>query len=88
MLKKLLGILLIILGGLFTLGVLSSIFTAIIVPRTKTGNVAYDSGFAFGYWIFIVFLSVIIFFMFKVGLKLVKKKKINVESIDEIGREI
>ena len=87
MFKKIVGILLITLAGLFTLGTLSSLFTTITVPAEKTGNEAYDNGLVAGKWAFLVIISVIIFFMFKVGLKLVKKKTTNIESINEIGSE-
>ncbi|WP_157485885.1 hypothetical protein [Flavobacterium soli] len=41
-------------------------------------------GYAFGSLFGIVLIGVIIYFMFKMGLKLISKKKIEMESIDKM----
>ncbi len=87
MFKKIIGFILIILATLFSLGSIKSLYETITVPIKKTGNEAYDSGQMMGAWIFLAILYVLIFFMFKFGLKFIKNKKIGVESINDIGTE-
>lgn len=86
MLKKIAGIIIIILAALISLGLFSALFKLLTDPIKKTGNEAYDSGQVVGQWVFLVILIVIIFFLFKFGVKLMNKKTTPDEFINEIGK--
>jgi hypothetical protein len=84
---KIAGILLIALGTLFFAAAVSTIYNHMILPTEKTGDPDFDNGQIFGFWLCLTFYLVVIFFMFKFGLKLLKRKTKNFKSINEIGRE-
>ena len=87
MYKKTIGIILIIIAGLFSLLSLGSLFTIMTVPIKKTGNEVYDNGYLVGTWAVFIFLLIATILLFLFGLKLVKKKRDNGSSIHEIGNE-
>lgn len=85
-LKKLAGILLLLFAGMLSLGTLMSLLNAIteIIKKSKESSV-YTISYALGSLVGAAIIVVIIYFVSKLGLKLIKKKNIQVESIDEIG---
>lgn len=86
MLRKLSGILILFFAGLLTLSVLLTTLKIIIEPIQKTGDNAADSGQLVGKWTAIIIFAIIIFYLFKFGLKLIKNKP-KTETIDDIGNE-
>jgi len=86
MLRKISGLLLIIIAGLLIMAGLNSLYHIITVPIKRTGDAAYDSGQIIGRWLFMAILTLIIFFLLRFGLRLLKNKT-KIESIDDIGNE-
>ncbi len=86
LLKKITGIFLVLLAGILSLVTLISAINATkeSIEKIKEST-SVGIGYAFGSLFGIIIIGVIIYFMFKMGLKLISKKKIEVESIDEIG---
>lgn len=85
-LKKITGIFLLILAGILSLAALVSFINAITATIDTMGKSTSEGiGYAFGSLFGIVIIGIVIYFMIKIGLKLISKKKVEVESIDEIG---
>lgn len=88
LLKKIARIFLILLAVVFSLSILGSTINAIekSIEKIKESAV-FGLGYALGSLLVIVIFVVIIYFMLKFGLKLIKKKTVVIESIDEIGTD-
>jgi hypothetical protein len=84
--KKIAGVLLLIFATLLSLGTLVSIFNGVNdsireIKESTIMGISYAFGSLFGAAILIS----IIYFTAKLGLKLIRKKEVEVDSIDEIG---
>lgn len=84
--KKIIGVLILILAGIFSLGALlnfiSLIFEAIIKEDSYT---SYDLGYTIGIFSGLILIAILLFYMWKFGFKLIKSKRDHVDSIEEIG---
>lgn len=74
MFRKLSGIVILFFAGILTLSVLYTTLKMIIEPAQKTGDNAADSGYLVGQWIAVIIFVIIIFYLFKFGLKLISSK--------------
>ena len=86
MLRKLSGIVILLFAGIMTLSVLNETLKIIIYPQKKTGDAATDLGNITGQWTAVLIFVIIIYYLFKFGLKLIRSKP-KTESIDDIGIE-
>ncbi|KAF2082237.1 hypothetical protein [Flavobacterium sharifuzzamanii] len=86
--RKIAGFALIILAGLLSVGTLLNFISAVLLKSPKEFQTSFSTGAAylFAAILFTFLLVVLIRFMFKLGLKLLGKKQINNDSIEEIGR--
>ena len=85
MLQKIIGILLLSISGLLFLPYAYTLYIAIAVPIQKTGDTAYDTGQVIGKFVFILLFSLLLFFMIRYGLKMLKSKE-GKPSIEDIGK--
>lgn len=87
MLRIILGIFLIIislfLGLIFIIGIPNNIELIIVAFSSK---VNYSLGYATGNLIFSIFILLFSIWSFKTAIKLLKSKNIEIESINEIGK--
>jgi hypothetical protein len=86
--KKTTGVLLLVFAALFSIAVLASFLNGIVesskeINKSTTSGIAY----AFGSLITLAIFVAILYFIIKLGLKLIKKKNTRINSIDEIGLE-
>jgi|LakMenEpi03Aug12_release.lakeMendotaPanAssembly.Ray.scaffolds.fasta_scaffold2898151_1 hypothetical protein len=84
-LRKIAGVLLLIIGGILLIGTLATIPNGISESIKKVKESSMGLAFAFGTLVGIAIFGILIFFSIKYGLKLIKKKSAEVDSIDEIG---
>jgi|GEM_PF-5269086 len=86
LLKKLAGIFLLLFAALLSLATIVSAFNSIIDIKDEINKSTSEGlGYAFGSMLVTVLFVAIIFFMVKFGMKLIRRKTVEVESIDEIG---
>ncbi|UUF12775.1 MULTISPECIES: hypothetical protein [Flavobacterium] len=84
--KKILGILLIIIGALLSLSLIVGILKALMQSIGVLGKSTYEGiGFLFGTFIMMVIFGIIIYFIFKYGFKFLKTKALPQDTIDDIG---
>ena len=87
MLRKIWSIFLIIislfLGLIFIIGIPNNVELIIVAFSSK---VNYSLGYATGNLIFSIFILLLSIWLFKRALKLLKPKNIEIESINEIGK--
>lgn len=74
-LKKIIGVLLLLLGLILSIGILFTTIKLIIDKATLDFNSAYNIAHLIGNFIGLGMFIVIIFFLFKFGLSLLKIKK-------------
>lgn len=84
--KKMAGILLLLIAALLSLGTLMSIFGGINdsikeIKKSTTMGISY----AFGSLVGAIILVAILYYMIKLGLKLIKGKSPIIDSIEDIG---
>ena len=84
--KKMAGILLLLIAALLSLGTLMSIFGGINdsikeIKKSTTMGISY----AFGSLVGAIILVAIIYYIIKLGLKLIKGKSPIIDSIEDIG---
>ncbi len=84
--KKMAGILLLLIAALLSLGTLMSIFGGINdsireIKKSTTMGISY----AFGSLVGAIILVAILYYMIKLGLKLIKGKSEKIDSIEDIG---
>ena len=85
-LKKIFGIFLLIVSAIFSLGTFLNFIREItLLIQRKEEFTSFEVGYTIGVFIGLIIISVLIYFMAKFGLKLVKIKKREIESIDDIG---
>ncbi|MCL9804955.1 hypothetical protein NAT51_05465 [Flavobacterium amniphilum] len=86
-LKKITGILLLIIAGISGLAAfLVLIRETLSVIRKIDRYSAFDFGYSLGMFMGVLFFSTIAYFSAKYGLRLVQGKKEEKESIDDIGK--
>jgi len=86
LLKKLAGIFLLLFAALLSLATIVSAFNSIIEIKEEINESTSEGlGYAFGSILVTVLFAAIIFFMAKFGMKLIRRKAVEVGSIDEIG---
>jgi hypothetical protein len=86
-LKKVIGIVLLLLGGLISFSTLINLLKEIIIMvQMKEELSAYHIGYTIGIIIGLVFVSVIAYYLIKLGLKLLERKKEKADTIDDIGK--
>ncbi len=85
-LKKIVGIVLLLLAGLFSLATLLNFIRSVAkIINKNDAYTSYEMGYTIGTFVGILIVLVLIFFMAKFGLKLISNKKEQLESVDEIG---
>lgn len=84
--KQFLGFLLLLFAGLITLSLVFAMVKAVLQTITELQkDTAYGIGYLIGTCIGLVIIGGLIYFLAKVGLRLVKGKAAKKESIDDIG---
>lgn len=84
-LRKIAGVLLLIFAGILTIATLATIPNGISESIKKIKESSIGIAFAFGTLVGIAIFGVLIYFSIKFGLKLIKKKNVEIDSIDDIG---
>lgn len=86
-LKKVIGVVLLLLGGLISFSTLINLLKEIIIMvQMKEALSAYHIGYTIGIIIGLVFVSVIAYYLIQFGLKLLERKKEKADTIDDIGK--
>jgi hypothetical protein len=86
-LKKVIGVILLLLGGLISFSTLINLLKEIIIMVQMEEELsAYHIGYTIGIIIGLVFVSVIVYYLIKLGLKLLERKKEKADTIDDIGK--
>lgn len=88
MLKKILGVIFILIGGLLSLSLLIQAPSTVISALERKEVSGYGVGYIFGVIIGFLIILVPIFFLFKFGFKWIsnKTKPKKIEGIDSIGK--
>lgn len=88
MLKKIVGLLLFVLATLLSIGTFLNFLSAILIKSSKEFQTSFYTGVGYlSATIFFTFLLVLLIrIMFKSAFKLLRKKQLNVDSLDEIGK--
>jgi TRAP-type C4-dicarboxylate transport system permease small subunit len=82
-LKKILGLFLILIAGLLSMITLGTLITAIKnVVKSPTHK---DLPYLIAFIILVFFLALIVIYMIKLGLRLIKRETISEDSIEDIG---
>ncbi len=87
-LKKVLGVIFILIGGFLSLGLLAQIpMTILRIKKVNSTSNDYGSGYIVGTIVGAILMALVAFFLFKFGFKWVsnKTKPKKIESIDSIG---
>lgn len=87
--KKISGIFLLLLAALFSLATLLNFINAIaeVIARDKAYT-SYELGYTMGTFAGLLIFSALIFFMARFGIKLLKAKKEELETADQIGKSL
>jgi uncharacterized membrane protein YidH (DUF202 family) len=83
LLKKIIGLFLIFIGGLLFIATYATLLQAVINYIKASTN--EDFWYLIAFVVLVFFLTIIIIYMIRFGLKLIKRKAIPEDSIDDIG---
>lgn len=84
--KKIIGVLILVLAGIFSLGTFLNFITLIFEAITKQDSyTSYELGYTIGIFSGLILIAILLFYMWKFGFKLIKSKRDNIDSIEEIG---
>ncbi len=83
LLRKIIGLFLIFIGGLLFIATYATLLRAIInYIKASTDE---DFWYLIAFVVLVFFLTIIIIYMIRFGLKLIKRKAVPEDSIDDIG---
>lgn len=82
-LKKIIGLLVIFIGGILFMGTYGTLLQAVINYIKASTN--KDLGYLIAYIGIVIFLTIVIIYMIRFGLKLIKPQAASEDSIDDIG---
>ncbi|PIF34091.1 putative superfamily III holin-X [Flavobacterium sp. 9] len=83
LIKKIIGLFLIFIGGLLFIVTYGTLLEAVISYIKASTN--EDFWYLIAFIVLVFFLTIIIIYMIRFGLKLIKRKAIPEDSIDDIG---